>query len=286
MPCYIELGKIGPYFVVNIFDKKQSDLEFLAGEVSTGMNEIAEVAWLKGINEWIERKAFLENKDRTPNRFVRESDGCAAFPHFIIGKKTAESRARTNAFNEALERFVWSKWWDQNSSADIKILDKTSLYMITLTSVLESKIVPEKLYVIVPKFLGYSEKIVIVLILSLSGGGFISGGAGGEKNQTKATFERAFVELLRHSLGYCRMLNSSTSPISFYDRRLSFFARGCGDHLVWERISSKSDKVVEFSDIEYDSVLDHSLQDISTVYHVQFKEPPYFLEGPLDRLCL
>ncbi len=286
MPPFIEIGKIGPYFVVNVFSQKNVGSEFIVGNVSTGMSLITEVAWLKGINEWIERKAFLENKVRTPARFIRESDGCAAYSHFLKGKSAAKKMARSNALNEAIERFVWSKWWDSSSSADIEVLDRNSSYMKTIIATVDSKIEPENLYVIAPKFRGYSDRKVIILFLSLKNGGFISGGACGLKDHESLILERAIVELLRHSLGYCRMIESSVGIVTFYDQRLYFFASGRGDDLVWLRINSKSNEAIEFSKIEFDSVLEHTLQGVSTVYHIQFEEPPYFLEGPLERLCL
>lgn len=286
MPPSIELGELGPYTVVNILDQDKSSMDFLAGNVCTGMSKISEIAWLKALNEWIERKAFLENKAKVPTRFSRESDGCAAYSHTIVGRRTAKKLARANALDEALERFVWGAWWDQKSSADIKILNTDSSYMTILKSIADNNITPHHLYVIAPKFDNYTSRQVLILFLSLKGGGFISGGACGSIHESENTFERAFVELLRHFIGYSRMCKSTLEPISFYDRRLFFFAKGRGDNLVWDRLRSKNQEIIKISKIEYDSILDHPLKEISTVHHIQFENPPYFLEGPLERLCI
>lgn len=286
MPRAIELGKIGPYFVVNIIDHKISDTEFLVGNVSTGMSRTSEIAWLKAFSEWIERNAFLKNKIQTPDRFTRESDGCAAYPKILLRAKTAKENARTNALDEAIERYVWGEWWDKKSAAKIETLDVNSEYCSMLKSLGEDKVIPQALHIIRPDFDSYPNKKVLILFVAIKDGGFISGGACGESDRYEEIFERAFVELLRHYLGYCRMLNGKSKPISFYDRRIYFFASGAGNNLVWERINSKSQEIVNISNIKYDSVLEHDLQQISTVHHIQFENPPYFLEGPLERLCI
>lgn len=286
LPSSIEVGELGPYLVVNILDTENPSHDFLAGNVCTGMSRISEIAWLKAISEWIERKAFLENKLISPARFSRESDGCAAYSHAIIGKKAAKKLARENALDEAIERYVWGSWWDQKSAADIKVLSADSLFMKMLNSFSDENVKPQKLYVIAPKFDKYTDRQVLILFLSLTGGGFISGGACGSNKESENTFDRAFVELLRHFLGYSRMRKSSLEPISFYDKRLSFFANGSGDPLVWDRLHSKNQEFVKISNVEYDSILNHKLQNITTVHHIQFENPPFFLEGPLERLCI
>lgn len=285
VPKNIQLSSLACGSLASIFNEQSSKI--ISESVFSGMDIDPEKSVLKGLVEFVERRAFAEG--RTAGLAICQtdrSDGFAAFPKRM--HDDSGSIARQNAFAEAVERFVWSTWWDDTSIGhelrDVSLLalcpGETALHdvarAINVASIAEIR----------PR-LQESELEVVLYFAFIEGGGVVSGGACGTDLQTESTRYRALGELLRHALAVRKMNVESIEPESFYERRLAYFGNSQeGSDSARARISTQGTRGVRLPELLFDSEVPHSLSGLVTVHRCYFRGQPDFVGGELERLCL
>jgi len=271
----IQLSTIGKLTVSVCYDQESSAV--MNNEATTGMDLEPALATLKALTEYFERKTFQFGVYRKDKACINtNSDGVACMPRH---EDNFEFKAKENALNEAIERYVWATWWDDTRSYfDLVEFKKSELYLKSpivteldeLIKYLEGIIEVDTIYLIKPGFevslIQKSEKNVFVLLLKTKIGGFISGGACEGITNTDKALIRSLSELIRHTLGYNRFLNSELNPQSFYEKRLYYFASGEGRQLVNERLNKKGTSKIKLPELEVDRSIE-SFYDSITYTH-------------------
>jgi len=265
----------------------EDNSKIISENSTTGFSDDGNVALLKALSERVERLAFREGyENKIPSCMTERSDGFAAFPLFY---KNAESKARESALAEAVERYVWAKWWDDESIAFE--LDSISNYVnkhkiLPYVATVKSQCDIEEIFVIEPKVENSNRLSVVILFGRLKSGGFISGGACGEIDDTKQILLRSLDELYRHGLAINKIRLEYTEPVTFYEKRLAYFGFGHGNHLIRKRLEAKGGESIVLPKLIFDEVVSHGLQDLFQVHRCYFENQPAFVGGALERLCL
>jgi hypothetical protein len=283
MPARIDFSIVGDRYWCVVSDKPIDKLSVINEDVFTGFSEEKEIALLKALSERTERYAFIEgHNNQHVSCFTERSDGFAALPSTF-----SKDNLRANAFNEAVERFVWSTWWDNSEiyfetaelNADhIKI--KNSEYLKTVFSSLDLEFLK-----VVKPIVQSSEFEVQILIGKIKGKGFISGGACGSIQDSDKTFSRGLDELYRHGFAYLRSIEKNIEASTFYENRLVFFASGRGNSVVEARLEQKGTKNIQLPELAIDSTVETVFEGYQ-VHRCYFKNQPPFVGGALERLCL
>jgi hypothetical protein len=278
IPRHFQLSKIGAYSAVAAFNAEPTDI--IDEKVFTGMHLSAEVALQKCLSEMIERKAVEQWIARNPTFGSWGSDGFAAFPRSL---ENAQDRARANAWLEAVERYAWARWWDDpgciaeiNCSPVFADIESSIVDEIRKSTPLSSLI---QIQPMVEK-----GPIVRIFFGRLKSGGYISGGAAGQPEDSDLNV-RSLYELFRHSQA-ARRLVGLKKTLSSYEGRLMYFANGHGNSLVESRLSTVGSKRICLGPLQIDEAIEHSFNDLYVVHKCQFVDQPAFLGGALERLCL
>lgn len=286
LPLNMDLSSVGNRFWAVVYDNKRcldSNLNLMTEEVYTGLADSQEEALLKALSERVERLSFIQgHRSGLASCMTDRSDGFAAMPKFFD-----QSKVKENSLNEAIERYVWASWWD-NDDIKFNIMD----ILETNQKVQESSYLKwifsefnlEKLIVIKPSHNRLKKEVQIVFG-KIKNAGYISGGACGNDTDSEKVFLRGIDELLRHGLAYVTMSSHKIEPKSFYEKRVHFFASGKGNIIVQNKLSSDGSQIVELTDL----IIDESIPSVSEHYHVYrvlFKDQPAFVGGKLERLCL
>lgn len=258
--------------------EKDSDV-IISQDVFTGHSFEKEVALLKALSERAERYTFTEGYNNGLESCQTErSDGFAASPLAM------SQSARENALNEALERFVWANWWDNThisfSIEQVEIAKNNSSYLGSIVSSLDI----ESLLLVKPDF-DFENKEVQIIFGKLKNGGYISGGACGDKNASENTFYRGMDELYRHGMAYKNALVKNKNPKTFYEQRLFYFASGLGNQLVEARLQKNGKDSIVVTKLKVDSEIPTSFPEYK-VHRCLFENQPPFVGGVMERLCL
>lgn len=283
MPARIDFSFVGDRYWCVVSDNPTDKLSVINEDVFTGFSQEKEIALLKALSERTERYAFIEgHKNKDVACITERSDGFAALPSTF-----SKENLRANALNEAVERFVWSTWWDNSEisfetaelNADyVKI--QSSEYLKTVFSSLDL----ESLKVVRP-IIQSLEFEVQILIGKIKGKGFISGGACGSIQDSDNTFNRGMDELYRHGFAYLRSVEKNIEASTLYENRLLFFASGRGNSFVEFRLDQKGTKNIQLPELVIDSIVETRF-DGYQVHRCFFKDQPPFVGGALERLCL
>lgn len=282
LPRNMEMSQLGPVHMATAFDDPGS--EVISESVSVGMDTDSDLAALKALVEFVERRAFSEGAKKGHKAcMTARSDGFAAFP---LPSKDARVRARENAFNEAVERFAWAQWWDDVKTA---YTARPLLHSISDESrafeALNSLVPMRECIEVVPSL--DDQRQVVIYFAFLKGVGVVSGGACGRKSEAGATKLRAISELARHALAIRRMRETGHDPESFYERRLAFFGREqLGEKLVRDRLMAAGSRSIGLPKLALDEPIPHSLESAVVVHRCLFENQPPFVGGELERLCL
>lgn len=283
MPRRIDFSIVGGRYWCVVADKELDELSVINEDVYTGFSDSKEVALLKALSERAERYTFIEGHHQKYNSCLTErSDGFAAIPKLMNSLS-----ARSNAFNEAVERFVWSTWWDDKTIAfDRKRLSKTSVEVNTseYLKFVFSELDLEYLDIIKP-WQSLKTHEVQILFGKIKNKGFISGGACGLNQEKDQTFLRGLDELYRHGFAFDRAAIKNIAPETLYENRLNYFASGSGNHLVESRLSGVGNNSILIPDLEIDTTVDSRFKSYQ-VHRCYFKEQPPFVGGAMERLCL
>lgn len=251
--------------------------KYISESVAMGIDKDPNIALAKALTEFLERKLSKESADEVV-RLTKRSDGFAAFPVFDSVQNSMLMAAK-NALGEAVERYLWAKWWD----------DELTPYLIKETnfpgySLLKSEFNLKSVKsILVPAHDSYS---LLVLLAETEGGGFVTGGAAGVLGDWIKTFGRAFGELLRHLIVVRNMKKSETSDLSFYEKRLWGFGSGEWRELVLSRLSKNSIGKTLLPKIWIDQPIRHPHMDIVSIHRCLFENQPLFIGGTLERLCI
>lgn len=283
-PRNLRLASIGPVSIASVYDEEPT--ETISEKVFSGMDFVPEVAILKGLVEYVETRAFHSGARRGLDSCLTErSDGFAAFPSGAA--VDAGEHARRNAYHEALERYVWARWWD-DPAISFKMANEPAngesavgILMAELT-----KLLPIQSTVrVLPNYIGANSGQVVLLFAFLKPFGVISGGAC-DLDPEVAAF-RATCELIRHGIALTRMREMASSTETFYERRLRYFGTTPeGDARVRSRLAADGRSVLQIPSLAIDEVVGHDLSDLVRVHRCLFEGQPAFVGGDLERLCL
>ncbi len=280
LPKNINASEWNGWNIISTFDTQSA--QFISESVSMGISRNSELAVKKGIVEYCERQAIQNATD--PAIFLtKRSDGFAAFPKINL---VSQGHARQNALNEAVERYLWVKWWDDG---DIFFKFREQNLSSQTLDALKHDFNVQKVHEIVVS--DRSEKFALLILLAEnSDGGYLTGGAcecveSGE-NHLSNLEERAFGELLRHLLAFNKIKNAPLSTLSFYEQRLLGFASGRWAHKVKLRLNQCGESKIFLPNLVVDKEISHPNDDLICLYRCLFENQPVFMGGDVDRLCI
>ncbi len=284
MPKRIDFSKIGDRYWCVVSDNPTDTISVINEDIFTGFSNEKEIALLKALSERAERLAFIEgSRNDIPSCQTERSDGFAAMPLISLNNSVRE-----NALNEAIERFVWSTWWDDSESAFTIRKIHPDNKIVQLTSYLEEVIKTlnlEFIYVVNPIIDQLTTKQVQILIGKIKDKGYVTGGACGTKAETQITVFRALDELYRHGFAFQRAVQKDIKPKSLYEKRLMYFASGFGNRIVQDRLATRGIKLIFLPELQIDSEIESSIPGF-TVHRCFFENQPPFIGGAMKRLCL
>lgn len=287
LPKKIEISRLGNAVLAGAFDTEPE--EVISDSVFSGMDPDPAVAILKALVEKCERAAFLAGfQNGNPACQTDRSDGFAAFP--IGVGQDPQAIARRHAFHEAVERYVWAKWWDEpqfshtlTQYTDLSRLEPSLALLRDLNQLVPLK----EIYESRPKIQGRSDLVVVILFALCENGGLVSGGACEHPRDLARARFRAIAELSRHALAARKIITEGRNPMTFYERRLMFFAADLrGAELALKRIAAKGSQNISLPELDIDTAIPHELDDLVNVHRCLFKDQPPFVGGSLERLCL
>ncbi len=275
-PEEIEVARLGNYFFSNL--KIGNPRGVISEKVVGGFDRDLETSIMKAFSEYVEAKSFHRGrKDNLESCLTERSDGFAAFP---VQADNYKQRGRDNALAEAIERYVWATWWDNQS---IQFVTEEASSCHSSMELLEelSKLIPlRKIVKVSPRV--NSEFKLVIFIAFLKNGGVISGGACG-KNEEKET--RAMGELIRHGIAALKFKNGA-EPTSFYEKRLSYFLSAQGEHEVSSRLKIEGNENIELPLLKFDCEVPSVAPNSVYVHRCLFHDQPVFIGGNVERFCL
>ena len=290
MPKKLEMAELGEFTLISAYNEKSSDM--ISESATMGMDTSHNLALVKCLAEMAEHRAFSEGAALGLKACQTErSDGFAAYPRVFALCDNVKVMVRNKAYQEAVERYVWASWWD-NEEYTHRIDEYAPLAAMTeaLFKKIDELTPIKKLVEVHPHFEAEERLILPIFFAFLQDGGVITGGACGAAHEGTLTRQRAMGELFRHSLGLSRHLKKKAKPQTFYEKRLAWFGTGQGDDLIQERLYPKQGGVflrpIELPPLEIDREIPHSLDDIFVVYRCLFQNQPPFVGGILERMCL
>jgi hypothetical protein len=285
LPMNMDVSKVGDryWFVCHDDDKSK----VISENSTTGFADDGNIALLKALSERVERLAFRSGyENKLTSCMTERSDGFAAYPLFY---QNAVLKARESALAEAVERYVWAKWWDDETIAfKLESINSSAnkQNILPYVSTVKNQCALEEIFVIEPKIENSNGLAVVILFGRLKSGGFISGGACGSIDDIKQTLLRSLDELYRHGLAIEKIRLENTEPVTFYEKRLAYFGLGHGNHLIRKRLEAKGSESIILPKLEIDEVVKHELHDLFQVHRCYFENQPPFVGGALERLCL
>ncbi len=285
----LEISTLAGLNFVSAFDERPTSV--MSNDSTAGVDFDPSVAVTKALVEYFERKVFAEGvANGDPKCVRRHSDGVASFPR---SDAKAHQFARQNALCEAIERFVWAKWWDnpriaftQNPVESFDFAREREL-AVTLRQ-LRGHLNLESIDILEPSFSMGSEFKVFILLARVAGQGFLTGGAAGHRGAPREIFVRGLSELIRHGQALRRFQEQKLDPTTFYERRLLYFGLGSGNELVRQRLSrGHSTETIVLPRLEVDGVIVNSkFEFLIATHRCLFEDQPPFVDGELERLCL
>ena len=282
LPKQIQISKWNCWHIYSAFDYANS--EFISESIAMGISPISLIAEMKAITEFCERSGMRSSTD--PVTFLtKRSDGFAAFPSYELNSTLL---ARKNALNEAVERYLWAKWWDDPQIRHtLKSKKCLSEFVQISLNALESEFRLRQILVLSIKEESNNFELII-LVAFLENNGVLTGGECNVLSSTDAEVpgERAFGELLRHLLAFERMKGKNDSDLTFYERRLFGFGSGKFGEVALDRLNANGNEHISLPRLIVDKRISHVNEDIITIHRCLFENQPVFMGGQIDRLCL
>lgn len=285
LPKNMDVSKVGDRYWFVCHDEDKSKI--ISENSTTGFADDGNIALLKALSERVERLAFRAGyENKITSCMTERSDGFAAYPLFY---ENADLKARDSALAEAVERYAWAKWWDDQTIAFKleSIGNSASKHSISpYVATVRDQCGLEEIFVIEPMIENSNGLAVVILFGRLKTGGFISGGACSSVNDTKQVLLRSLDELYRHGRAVEKIQLENVEPVTFYEKRLAYFGLGHGNQLISKRLEAKGTKLISLPQLEIDEVVKHELNDLFQVHRCYFENQPPFIGGALERLCL
>jgi hypothetical protein len=273
-PQNIEFSTWNEWTFVSSYNTLNSN--FISESVAMGVNKNPEIALLKSLTEFCERSVF-KTSSHPSIKSAKRSDGLAAFPTL---KSSGINEARNNAYNEAVERYLWASWWD-----DKTIQYKLEDIQLAETEELKKEFNIRKISSI--KINAKNSNITLIILLAENfDNGYITGGAAGGHSEELEVYNRAFGELLRHLIVVEKIKSNLDKELSYYEQRLWGFASGKWHNHVTTRLKHKGNRIVQLPPLLIDAQVPHKDSDLICVYQCLFQEQPLFIGGTLERLCI
>lgn len=283
----VEYSKISDFYWFNIIESLENRL--ISDRTFTGFDTSPNIAFSKAVSEFIERKSFQNGYEKKLSScLTKRSDGFAAYPLMKNDQASAKTKVREKALAEAIERYVWATWWD---NYEVKYdhlifsLDEFSEIYISLSQILreiDSEKSIKKIHLIEPQFENYEDYILKIIVVEFEEG-LVTGGACGLKNEELNILARATSELLRHALVLMQNKQKPTS-LSFYEKRLLFFASFQGISKFYERIAQRGYQKIQLPRLIIDEQIPSSNTHI--VHRCLFQDQPPFINEIIERMCL
>ncbi len=275
-PKNIEISKWNSWSIVSCYSEISE--KYISESVSMGIDKNLDVALAKALTEFLERT--LGHNDLNDYKiFNMRSDGFAAYPVYT-DLISSQAVARRNALNEAIERFVWSNWWDYNNI----YFEKSNIISEEIEFLKKDFLLKNVIKIEIPTNLNVS---LVIFLAERINGGYITGGAAGHSSDQVQVHSRAFGELLRHLLAVSRIENNSTKAgLSFYEERLWRFASGEWNELVQKRLAVECNGVIELPSLIVDNQIIHKYTDLVSIHRCYFDGQSDFIGGQIDRLCI
>jgi len=271
------------WHIVSAFNNETS--KYISESVSMGISKNADIAIKKALTEFCERTLIKVSNDPIAHLTSR-TDGFSAFP--MLDNLSAEN-AKNNAINEAVERYLWSTWWD-SKKVFYKINQNKNLLSLQLDFDNMIKYFNLQKIEIIEITDSKTEFLLLILKATNSDGGVLTGGACEKLPLIEPTEinlkERAFGELLRHLLAYEKIKKSDLLNLSFYEQRLSGFASGQWKNIVEQRFKYIGQTPIELPEFVANNIVHHEHDDLVCLHRCLFKNQPIFMGGPLERLCI
>ncbi len=227
----------------------------ISNEATCGISRNRDLSILKSLVEFVERKAVFENN-------CESSNGFAAFPVFL-SKKKSRQYARVYSYFEAVERYVWRRWWEDPSIAFEKV--KISPSNLDLLFEIRKLLPVLDAFVLLPKYDGGFYKSVVGIACIETQEGVILGGAA-RANYEDTEF-KALSEALIHSIAMSRYQKNQIS-ISDYERRLIFLFENKA--LFFERIKVYGSQTMNIGSPVVDQEIEHRLDAFCSVHRMLF----------------
>jgi hypothetical protein len=283
----LEISSLGGLSFVSAYNEKPQTI--MANDASAGVDYNPDLAITKALVEYFERQVFAEGiQAKNPICARDHSDGVAAYP---VSEANAKLQARENAYCEALERFVWAKWWDDTSIGhtagsieESRFWDNIKLRMTIEAS---RELLPIENITLIEPFFENRKYSVIIIFASIKGRGYISGGAASPAENRNQIVIRALAELIRHGIALVRFIETKRQPETFYEKRLLYFGMGQGNQLVDSRLKRTTKTVLKLPDLEFDDeIRSERIKNLIVAHRCLFIGQPPFVDGDLERLCL
>jgi hypothetical protein len=280
-PKSIEAARWHNWNLVSCFDDISNAM--ISDLVYMGVDQDPQIAFAKAVTEYCERTLARRSSDPI-TKLTERSDGFAAFPVSNGDYDTAAKRARENALNEAVERFLWGTWWDNKSvryqvcEPDSSVLSGDFQSLVRdfgLQSLREIQIDDAN-----------AEFRLSIFIAENRHGGFVTGGACSKVNEILRRYVPAFGELLRHLMVMEKMVSSRATGTSFYEKRLHGFGMGAWRKLVLDRLGYNGSIPIQLPRLVVDQAVQHSAPELIHIHRCLFEYQPPFIGGALERLCI
>ncbi|AZZ37480.1 hypothetical protein CIK05_11975 [Bdellovibrio sp. qaytius] len=278
LPANIEVAEWFDWTIVSCFDTKSS--HYISESVRMGIDRNRKIAFMKALTEHCERILSRNTLEKNITSYGR-SDGFAAYPILEKNFEEANRRGRENAFNEAVERFLWATWWDKTETA---------------FTILPHPVVQGSTENLIKQFnLEFIKEILVkdvsgvyclsILLAKIKNGGYVTGGAC-SLSEDNHRYTQAYGELLRHLFVTQKNPEFDLTGASFYEQRLFLFASGKLNQIVENRIGLKGSSAIVLPDLILDTSVKHEHSDLIYLHRCYFENQPIFMGGDVERLCI
>lgn len=283
LPKYIEFSNWNDWTIVSVYNTNSS--KYISESVSMGVDLDPQIAFAKAIVEYNERSLSKQSPTLAAKATSR-SDGFAAFPVYNNNQIISKIICRKNAFLEAVERYLWAKWWDDSkTSFEVNIWNPLIFDTSTIKKIQNSFLLKSIHKITVTP--ANSPVVLIILMAENNHGGFVTGGAAAFSDEINDAETRSFGELLRHLIALEKIKTEfNPKSFSFYEQRLWGFGSGLWRDLVIERMSLYNEQKITLPKLSFDDEIAHSHSDIISIHRCLFSDQPLFIGGTLERLCI
>lgn len=268
MPPVVRVNKNGDLYTVMVCEEDKEDRMFANPTAGAGTSGSLVLSTLKALSEYVERLAFYQQSDKIVSN---GSTGFAAHPKIM--SLSSVKQARTRAYYEAYERYVWPTWWDNSkfgaNITDINTFPRFKNLVDQLLGSIKSQVKYKSIKLIFPTV--EEEHYLVICCMFLRPQGVIVGGAAGRHKDKKSLITHAVVELVRHVITYVRAQHLKIQSQNIYERKLLLFASGKRDDEVTARLNQKSNEVITATNLVVDEKIRHDLDKYFYVHRCSLR---------------